>query len=849
MTPAQFVAGVLAALERLASAILTMVGKDTLVVNVQDYGAKGDGATDDTQAIKDAFAAAVAKGRHTQVFFPGTPQNAYRTTDTITALGGTVPWMHAPIVSSVVGKPALVIGAPVATYPVDRSHRATMKLKVRRATMSSWTNEEEVGIRLYNCYYNTIFADEASMFTIGIQCMADGGGWAYNKVHLGIMDDNKIGLDLVSLRVGWVNENSFYGGSFHVSSTTYDGLNGRVARDRMGVRLAYGDGTYLSNNSNVWYHPSFEIYGEVSNLFTGIPIVAEACGHGNAFLNCRNELSEQTVAETRGPAYPLEVTMSYDSSIANPTLSEIGNFTGTTLRRQNTRPADEAKRLVFTSGALHKKACYADGASSVNLPSVAVQTSSTLVDEARFGTGITLGPDYITIPGTRMVGVYVNTRVLKRFTLIADAASAAGRFTVRAHAADGSTITTANAVRSDRSPMTMTAGFGGAWRTGSDSLNKPLHISVPDNCAYAFIGVSGASGSALLKAFSILALDSDSIPAVWLPWEDNDTNFGTTIPTAGTWERGRKIYNSAPTASGPVGWVCVTAGTPGVWKAFGADSAGGGTATPSPQIDVFTANGTWNKPANAKAVRTILIGGGAGGGSGRRGAAGTVRCGGGGGGGGAQTVLDFDAADLPNTVAVTIGAAGVGGASITTDDTNGAPGTSGGVSLFGSFAAALPGVNGGAGLINSGTGGAGGQGSSPGGTGGVASTTGAAPANATSIGGAGGGAGGAGGGITAANVPSNGSYGSVSRATALTAPQGGFVDAAGPVIGISSAAKGTAGSGSGGGASSITTAAQNGGNSTGYGAGGGGGGASVNGNASGAGGNGTPGYVMIISYF
>lgn len=46
-------------------------------------------------------------------------------------------------------------------------------------------------------------------------------------------------------------------------------------------------------------------------------------------------------------------------------------------------------------------------------------------------------------------------------------------------------------------------------------------------------------------------------------------DFGTAAPTSGTWGRGCIVFNSEPSAGGTVGWVCVTAGTPGTWKAFG----------------------------------------------------------------------------------------------------------------------------------------------------------------------------------------------------------------------------------------------------------------------------------------
>lgn len=48
---------------------------------------------------------------------------------------------------------------------------------------------------------------------------------------------------------------------------------------------------------------------------------------------------------------------------------------------------------------------------------------------------------------------------------------------------------------------------------------------------------------------------------------------GGSAPTTGTWAVGDIVYNSAPISGGSIGWVCVAAGTPGTWKTFGAISA------------------------------------------------------------------------------------------------------------------------------------------------------------------------------------------------------------------------------------------------------------------------------------
>jgi hypothetical protein len=49
--------------------------------------------------------------------------------------------------------------------------------------------------------------------------------------------------------------------------------------------------------------------------------------------------------------------------------------------------------------------------------------------------------------------------------------------------------------------------------------------------------------------------------------------YGTAAPGSETWARGDIVYNTAPAALGFVGWVCVTAGTPGTWKGFGVIEA------------------------------------------------------------------------------------------------------------------------------------------------------------------------------------------------------------------------------------------------------------------------------------
>lgn len=270
-----------------------------------------------------------------------------------------------------------------------------------------------------------------------------------------------------------------------------------------------------------------------------------------------------------------------------------------------------------------------------------------------------------------------------------------------------------------------------------------------------------------------------------------------------------------------------------------------------PDIQLFTAAGTWVRPPFAKTVFVRVLAGGGGGGSGRRGASGTV-CGGGGGGAGAVIIeKTFRASDLTPTAVIGVGGGGAGGLAVTTNDTNGNPGSGGSVSTFGVFILGAAGPGGAGGAVAGGTGGVSGitvtatTSLGAGGAGG-AGAVGSSVNNAilTSQGGPGG------GGISATPAAFNGGPGATAKDAWDAVPgAAGVVDGALPTAGTLSAAICSAGQSAGGGAASITTAAQAGGASLGRGAGGGGGGASLNGFNSGAGGNGASGAVLVITYF
>jgi len=109
-----------------------------------------------------------------------------------------------------------------------------------------------------------------------------------------------------------------------------------------------------------------------------------------------------------------------------------------------------------------------------------------------------------------------------------------------------------------------------AWKfyyNGVDPVDVFFNISSTasrDNTEIAIGGVTINKGDTVGNFVPVNTTTTD---------QANKISFGNAAPIDGKWTRGSIVYDNTPFSGQYIGWVCITEGTPGTWKEFGAISA------------------------------------------------------------------------------------------------------------------------------------------------------------------------------------------------------------------------------------------------------------------------------------
>ncbi len=84
-----------------------------------------------------------------------------------------------------------------------------------------------------------------------------------------------------------------------------------------------------------------------------------------------------------------------------------------------------------------------------------------------------------------------------------------------------------------------------------------------------YMGASLIGGGSPKYLFGVRTVGTFANPEqTYMLFGTHKTSWGAAAPVAGTWSVGDIVWKTNATAGGSPGWMCVTAGTPGVWKAM-----------------------------------------------------------------------------------------------------------------------------------------------------------------------------------------------------------------------------------------------------------------------------------------
>lgn len=240
--------------------------------NIRAFGATGDGS-DDTAEIQAAYDAAEAAGGGTVVW----PAGEYTTTGTITCgpLSATDASSGAVLNHTGSGTALVVEGTSVA-----ETHGQIHTFPYIAKSALSWNgggDTTSVGLILGDRKYNIFNVTGIKRFNEGLALRASTANFVCNTVNLGVLQNNKVGIDFSRVTSGFgINQNTFIGGAI-VIDTGYTTASGRI-------NINMPDAG--ENNTNTFIGINLEKGGNEKAIV--------CASTNNVFLNCRFESGEST---------------------------------------------------------------------------------------------------------------------------------------------------------------------------------------------------------------------------------------------------------------------------------------------------------------------------------------------------------------------------------------------------------------------------------------------------------------------------------------------------------------------------------------------------------------------------
>jgi hypothetical protein len=482
-------------------------------LSARDFGAVGDGVTDDGPALQAAMNAAAASGAQLLI-----GEGTHRTTMPLLLPGAAagLTMRGAILYAGPAGEAALTLGDGGAVRNAIKLYQG---LRVLRATVSDWLDERDIGIVLRNQDSSRIDIRQVEGFTIGVRTLGDERGFEDSELHFGRIVNNRIGLDVrTRTAAGWNTSVRYFGGHFAIASSVHPD------KDRFGIRFSAEPGAYVAHNRHVFDGPAFELQSR-DRPIDGIPFLIEVDSRAVIARNLRMEGTDGVVArhtagaqdhlyEVAWASQGYEVSVDYAAG-ATRGGSVVRLFHQALAHRELTRPValvDNLRAAAFRVNA-NDTGFERMAAIASNTPAAATSLAefafSGLPNFTLTAEGVVLGP-------ARGLGFVVATRGCRDFALALDADTP--RLVVICFDSAGQLLTEA------AGQMVLFSGASASWNAGArwwqtsadltdEAATRLQSIRLAPQVATAIIGVARISADYEVRAMRLFC-DPSFAPAL-----------------------------------------------------------------------------------------------------------------------------------------------------------------------------------------------------------------------------------------------------------------------------------------------------------------------------------------------
>ncbi|WP_424811461.1 glycosyl hydrolase family 28-related protein [Roseococcus sp. YIM B11640] len=460
-------------------------------LTARDFGARGDGITDDGPALQAAMNAAGASGRHLVI-----GEGTFRTTMPLllssNAAGLT---MHGSLLyAGPSGQAALTIGDGGAVRTATKAYRG---LRVVRAIQSDWSRDDDIGLLLRNFDSSLAEIHHVEGFTIGVRTQGVERGFEDSNLYLGRILNNRIGLDIHCMTAAaWNTSIRYHGGHFAVASALFPG------QSRFGVRFSAAPGAYIAHNRHVFFGPAFELQARDRPAILGVPFLSEVSSRAVVVYAMRMEGCSPYAARHEGNAqdHVYEVAWASQGYLVGISYGGTSTRVGGVVRALHQAAAHREFSREVASVPNLRAAAFRWSATQTGFDKLACLSTNvaggtaTLADFAFPGLeNYTLTSRGTVLPGGRGLGFVVDTRQAREFSLAVDADSP--RLIVQCFDAAMNLMTDAYGTLVRASGMSMQYNGAARWWQGSADmtdadLTRLQVVRVEAGVAYAIIGVA-----------------------------------------------------------------------------------------------------------------------------------------------------------------------------------------------------------------------------------------------------------------------------------------------------------------------------------------------------------------------